>query len=300
MKNEINISGVIKLSVLEKENKKVNIFYDDHSNIKYSKKKNNIFIDELFSKLYNNNNVFLVEEPFNEENENLDFLWSDIKHVVKSRKFYKEVVRKCNKEKKCFIYPVDIRLSLFDISLEELIENLNNNNYFKDLNLTVNDYFNDLLYLFDIKKNYNNRNVLTIKKIFEIFKNNICYKYLKYRFKIFYKKFLKNNLNTKIEKFLIKNNSFNNFIFCKGYPFYNININNFEDQYDKLINGIMEFYIIILIIGLNKTNIFLYTGSFHSSNINFILKKIFKYNKILEIKNNNKNYINLIDLKFSL
>lgn len=255
---EINISGVIKLSVLEKDNKKVNIFHDDHSNTNYSKK-NNIFIDELFSKLYNDNNVFLVEEPFNENNENLDFLWSDVKHVVKSRKFYKEIVKKCNNEKKCFIYPIDIRLSLFDISLEELIENLNNDDYFKDLNLTVKDYFNDLLYLFDCEKNYNNRNVLTIKKIFEIFKKNIYYKYLKYRFEIFYEKFLKNNLDINIEKFLIKNNSFNNFIFCKGYPFYNINIDNFEDQYDKLINGIMEFYIIILIIGLNKKKyIFIY------------------------------------------
>ena len=108
-------------------------------------------------------------------------------------------------------------------------------------------------------------------------------------------------INIDILTFLIKNNNFNNFLFCKGYPFYNININNFEDQYDKLINGIMEFYIIILIIGLNKKNIFLYTGSYHSSNINFILKKIFNFNKIYNIqKKNNKNYINIIDLKIIL
>ena len=51
-----------------------------------------------------------------------------------------------------------------------------------------------------------------------------------------------------------------------GYPFQNSNENNFLDQYDKLINGIMEFYIFILCNCFEKKNIILYSGYYHSNN----------------------------------
>lgn len=290
----IYLSGSILLKVLENKelNKKVFIFFDDHSNKKYCNNDKNLFIDEFLENIYHENNVFLFEEPFNND-ENIEFIWEDVPHVIKSRALYHKFIKKCKIDNECFIYPVDIRLVLIDISLDELIKNLDDPSYFNDLNLTVKSYLNNILYLFDLSDTSNNKSIIIIKKIFEKYKNNIYYKYLKKQFLYFYNKFLVNNLEKKIEIFLKENNDFDNFQFCKGYPFINNNLNNFEDQYDKLINGIMEFYIIILILGLDKPNFILYTGFYHAKTIYVILKKIYNLKKIYSNNNNNNNCLKI-------
>lgn len=119
--NNIPISGAIGASFLKKNNKKIIIFYDDHSNTKYCN--SSYFIDNFFNEVNShfNDSVILLEEPFINNDDNVVFLWNDIPHVIKSKEFYKKIVNKNNGKKVCRVFPVDIRLCLIDVSLEEYL-----------------------------------------------------------------------------------------------------------------------------------------------------------------------------------
>ena len=167
---------------------------------------------------------------------------------------------------------MDIRLIICDISMDELLLNIEDTKYFEKFNISIIQYFKYILYLFEYieydEKIFTgcDKNILFIKKVFNTHLDSEYYKKLKEQFDIFYLKFIEPNKTIKIYDFI---NMFKDgvYSFYSGYPFENSNDNNFLDQYDKLINGIMEFYIFILITSLKAKNISLHSGYYHSNNL---------------------------------
>jgi len=296
--NKIKISGSIGMVKLQINNKNIYIFYDDHSNNKYCESKNSIFLYDLFENLISNNSdyIILLEEPFTNNYSNIKFLWNNTPHVIKFRNFYKKHIHKCSDIKSCYVYPIDIRLILCDVSYDELLLNINNKDYFKDYDITTFEYFRYLLYLFDLIEITNNifknkkyeKNIIFIKKIFNLFTKTKYYNKLKIQFIILYNYYIKPNLNIKIYDFVLLF-KFGIYDFSTGYPYENINNNltkyDFINEYDKLINGIMEFYMFILATKLTSNNIIIYAGYYHSNNLTYILKKYYKYKLTYNIGN---------------
>ncbi len=299
----IKISGSIGMVQLNNMDKNVYIYYDDHSNKNYCSTNDSVFLYDLFEKIIeiNSDHIVLLEEPFVNNYSNIKFLWNDTPHVIKFRNFYKKITKKCSESKICYIYPIDIRLIICDVSIDELLANIDNEKYYDDIDVTIIAYFKYILYLFDyidfndkIFKNYDD-NIVFIRKVFDISKNDIYYEKLKKEFDKFYKVFIEPNSNLKIFEF-IKLHKDGNYSFFSGYPFENSDKYNFLDQYDKLLNGIMEFYSYILISGLSSKNISIYAGYYHSNNLSYILKKYYNYKEIyrngnvenIEKKNDNE------------
>lgn len=292
--NHIKISGTIGMVYLtnEETDKNIYIYFDDHSNKNYCSSPDSYFLYDLFNNIKNNDSehIILLEEPFVDDYSSIKFLWNDVHHVIKFRKYYKKIIKKCSKYKSCYVYPIDIRLVICDVSIDELIMNLNNSKYFKELNMNTTTYFKYILYLFDYKsiddkifKNYD-KNIIFIKKVFDTHLDSDYYKKLKMQFDLFYKKFIAPYKNTDIHDFLnVYKNSL--YIYSSGYPFENINNNNFLDQYDKLINALMEFYTFILVTSLRAKNISIYSGYYHSNNLTYILKKYYNYSEIYKSGN---------------
>jgi hypothetical protein len=283
----VNISGVIGLTILKKNETKVLIFYDDHSNKEYCKNIDNYFINQLIEKITNDPNkkvkIFL-EEPFSDAINKIKVLWGESKHLYLFRKYYNTIMKKCGKSKICYTYPVDIRLDLFEVSIEEIMSNLKTVNYFKDFDRTVIQYFKNILYLFDIIEIKNdNRMINFIKNIFYLYSTDEYYKMLKQVIISFYNKFIEKNKDSKINHFL---NSLtdHSFIYSEGFPFNNLNEDCFTDQIDKIISGIMEFYLVIL-LNLKSDYKIIYLGYYHSNNITYILKKYYGYEEILSVGN---------------
>lgn len=303
----IKISGSIGMVVLEniKTNKKIFMFYDDHSNKKYCTSSNSVFLYDLIEKFKKNNQdtIVLLEEPFVNNYSNIKFLWNDTPHIIKFRNFYKKIMNKCSLNKICYTFPVDIRLCLCDISIDELYLNINNKSYWEDYNIDVKEYFKYLLYLFNkesiTKESFQNdkdTNILFLKRVFDTFTNTKYYAKLNEKFNQIYDKFILPNIKISINEFINKYKE-DIFTFEKGYPFENINNNIFQDQYDKLVNGIMEYYTCILIFGLGYKNNIIYTGYYHGNNITYILKKYYNFKEIYNtgatnnIENSNESLI---------
>ena len=243
---------------------------------------NNLFLYDVMEYLieYKTDWVILVEEPFLSDYANVKFLWNDTPHIVGFRNFYKKITKKCSKEKKCFAFPIDIRLILTDVSLDELISNIESNIYFKDYNPKVKEYFECIGYLFEIfensEKNFTNyqnynSNLLFIKKIFDLDKKNKCYLNLKKKFKHIYLNYIAKNLDITIRNFILKQIENNN------------ESNNFLTDYDEFINGIMEYYACILIEGLGQKNVIIHSGHYHSNKILHLLEKYYNYKNIYSI-----------------
>ncbi len=306
---EIKISGSIGMNKLTDGKKNVFIFHDDHSNVKYcygsnsnsnsNIDSNNLFLYDIMEYLieFKTDWVILVEEPFLSDYANVKFLWNDTPHIVGFRNFYKKITKKCSKEKKCFVFPIDIRLILTDVSFDELILNIESDIYFKDYNPKVKEYFRYIGYLFDVFENLEkshieykdySSNFLFIKKIFDLDKKNKCYLNLKKKFKYIYLKYIANNLDISIQDFILKRMEYNN------------KSDDFMTQYDKFINGVMEFYACILIEGLGQKNVIIHSGHYHSKKILYLLEKYYNYKNIYSIghtenfnsNDRDNNYVN--------
>jgi hypothetical protein len=280
----LNISGTIGLSILENQNNKIFIFYDDHQNKKYCK--DNFFINNLLNNIikdpkYNKDTCLILEEPFIKNSDKIKILWSDSKHLMYFRKFYSKIINKCGKDKVCFGFPADIRLSLLDISIEEIMDNVNVNKY----EIKIMDYFKYIIFLFDIEHIIieNNNIINFLKKVFSTYTKSIYYIELEKKIINFYNKFIKDNKNIFINS-LIKTLSpeHYNFKYNKGYPFIKINDIYFFDEIDKILSGIMEFFIIIMIKLLPYKFKFIYAGYYHSNNIKHILINTYNYKLITE------------------
>jgi len=290
--HRIKISGSIGMVKLVSKNKNVFMFFDDHSNKTYCTEPNSIFLNEIFDNIVNNedNYIILLEEPFIKNYSNIKFLWNETPHIIKFRNFYKRMIKQCSDTKKCNVFPIDIRLIICDVSIDELISNLDYDEYFKNYKITVFEYFKQLLYLFDYiewdeKIFYNtDTNIKFIKKIFNKFLDDNYYMKLKLEFDSLYNKYISPNKSTNINIFLRENKNISNHFFT-GYPFENSNNDLFLDQYDNLINGIMELYTYILMTKLKYPNVIVYSGYYHSNNLTYILKKFYNFKEVYTIGN---------------
>ena len=288
MSSITKISGTIGIKILYNSelNKKIFIFYDDHSNTRYCNKsnvksKNNsqLFISELFNKISNNDIAMILEEPFLEPNSKIKILWDDSEHLFLFRKFYTKLINKCSNEKICKIFPFDIRLSLFDISPDEIIFNLDEPN--TDYNIKLTSYFQNILYLFDLNNLKPDKNsvIYFVKKVFDIYKNSKYYKLLKKRIVNFNDKYKITSTNKTIYDLIKEYNNTSNFIYEEGFPFVNNYNDNFVDQLDKISSGIMELYSLILTLLLPNKNIVIYAGYYHSNNLAYVLNKYYNFTK---------------------
>lgn len=294
MKDKIKISGSIGMVFLKNRINKKNIYiyFDDHSNKNYCNSPDSIYLDDLFNDItkIHNDHIILLEEPFISNYSNIKFLWANTPHVIKFRNFYRKISKKCSDKKECYIFPFDIRLNICDVSMDDLIHNINDDEYFKKYDISVILYFRYILYLFDyiaynekIFKDTDN-NIIFIKKVFDTHLDSEYYKKLKEQFDYFYNHFIEPNKKIKICEFL-KNNKHGSYNFLSGYPFINDDKHNFLDQYDKLINGIMEFYAFILLNGFKAKNISIYAGYYHSNNLTHILCNYLNYEQVYQIGN---------------
>jgi hypothetical protein len=288
----IKISGTIGMVKLVSNDKNVFMFYDDHSNTTYCNNSDSIFLYEVFDNIVNNNGdyIILLEEPFVKNYSNIKFLWNETPHIIKFRNFYKKIIQQCSDTKKCNVFPIDIRLIICDVSIDELMSNLDHDEYFKNYKISVYEYFKQLLYLFDYiewddKIFFNtDTNIKFIKKVFNKFLYDNYYLKLKSEFNKLYDKYIEPNESIDINIFL-KENKDVLYIYSSGYPFENLNKTGFLDQYDKLMNGIMELYTYILITKLEFQNIIVYCGYYHSNNLTHILKKYFNFKEIYSTGN---------------
>jgi hypothetical protein len=161
MNKTINISGSIGIKIISNKelNKKLFIFYDDHSNTKYCDNKTGKFISELFSTIINKDVALILEEPFMDNGSKIKILWEDSEHLTLFRKFYSKLIEKCSDKKICKIFPFDIRLSIFDISPDEIINNINEP--IEDYKIKIDIYMQNINYLFDLC-NYNPKKISII------------------------------------------------------------------------------------------------------------------------------------------
>lgn len=290
--DKVKISGTIGMVKLVNDKKNIFIFYDDHSNTQYCEDNNSLFLYDMFENIVksNSNFIILLEEPFVNNYSNIKFLWNETPHIIKFRNFYKKIIKQCAETRACNVFPIDIRLITCDVSIDELISNINYDEYFSNYNISVNEYFKHILYLFNYiewdDKLFENSdiNLKFIKKVYERYINDKYYINLKMQFDKFYNFFIKQNINMKIRDFIKKYNS-NEYNFFTGYPFENNNENKFADQYDKLINGLMELYTYILLSGMTNKNVIIYSGYYHSNNLAYILEKYYNYKNEYEIGN---------------
>ncbi len=294
MNQTINFSGSIGLSILfdKKFNKKIYVFYDDHSNKKYCSP-NNYYVPELLEYFYhiNKNPVFLLEEPLSVIGDKIVELWTDSEHVKKFRNFYLKYSNKCKTNCGYKIFPTDIRLALVDVSFDQFYENILKSEYFNDYDESISYYLRNIFYIFEIDnyfdKNKNDPtikpddNIIFISNVFNIFKSNIYYKSLKDRINNFYVNFIKDNENMKIYDFILKH-QFYSFEYAQGYPFTNSNEYIMTDQLDKIFSGIMEFYIFVLSQYLSNDTVIINAGYFHCNNLEYILINYFNYEKIYQ------------------
>lgn len=276
----IKISGAIGTKILHNSelNKKVFIFYDDHSNTKYcNKNKSQNFISEFFNKIFDKDIALILEEPFIEADSKIKILWDDSTHLYLFRKFYTKLINKCSNKKICKIFPFDIRLSIFDVSPDEIIFNLDEPS--KEYYIDIDSYFKQIFYLFDLNNYEPEEDSICrfIKKIFEIYKDSKFYKFLKKRIIKFNKEYIIPNTDKTIYDLIKEYNKTSNFIYEEGFPFINNHNNNFVDQVDKISSGIMELYSLILILLLPNKNIVLYAGYYHSNNLAYIIKKYYNF-----------------------
>ncbi len=331
--NKTIISGSMGLVILknEKLNKTVYLFYDDHSNNNYCSINNKTSIENynFLLKVYkllekkHKNILFLLEEPFISNMSNLAFMWEESAHVEDLRNFYIDSIQKCSLSGICNSFPVDIRLCLFEISIEELINNINNKEYFNDLDYFTLNYFKNIFFIFNIidEKEYiklslmNDKNFLSqienieqieriffLRKVFNMFTNTEYYKKLKNKVEDFYLKYIKPNTNTLLYDF-IKDNSKIFYTFDYGFPFTTTNYTNMLDNLDHITCGILEFYVVILTNYLTNNFIVINCGFYHGLTISYILSNYFDYKieyktGITEVKEafNNKNYKNCIEI----
>jgi hypothetical protein len=283
--SNIKISGAIGIKILYNSliNKKIFIFYDDHSNTNYCKfdnfkSKTNLFISELFNEIIDKDIAMILEEPFIESNSKIKILWENSEHLILFRKFYTKLMDKCSNKKICKLFPIDIRLSIFEISPDEIIFNLTEPR--QEYNIILNKYFHNIHYLFDLNKSNEqvNKICLFIKKVFDVYKTSDFYKFLKEKIINFTEKYNIYTSNETIYEIIKQNSHLSNFVYEEGYPYSSKHKDNFIDEMDKISSAIMELYSLILILLLGNKNIIFFAGYYHSNNIAHILQKYYNFN----------------------
>tara|TARA_Y100000768_G_C23970789_1_gene680416 strand:- start:1473 stop:2318 length:846 start_codon:yes stop_codon:yes gene_type:complete len=234
----VDISGILGISILKKNNKYYIIFYDDHNNKKYCKQNIN-YISDLLYKLNKLNNSSFYIEDYQQNYYNTDYyIWDndEAPHLNKFNKLIKNY-------KTCYKWNfTDIRLYIGS---------------------DIKDIINSLNYIFNLNNKYANKDLKKLKSFFT-YNNNI--KFVNYYFNKLKQKFItilnyKNKENKDLYKY-----------FFKGYLVNNTQFNNIEYELELLIDNLMELYTLIILNNKStKINIFYY-GLLHSVNLVYYLK----------------------------
>ena len=236
----IEISGIIGISILKKNNKYYIIFYDDHTNINYCNNKL-FFISDVFHILHNNINDigFFIEDY--KENQEKNYLWKE-EEGEHLKKFNKMIT--CYKNMKNWFF-TDIRLYISD---------------------NIGHGITNLDYLFNITDTTTNENLKELKKKFNSF---FISSFILNLFNFLKKKFIniKNTLTSNQEDIDLYR------YFFKGYLINNTTFNDKIYELDTLIDALMELYT-IAVINFNKKQInILNYGLLHSVNFVYYLKQ---------------------------
>jgi hypothetical protein len=295
--SNIKISGAIGIKIIynSKLNKKIFIFYDDHSNAKYckstksikSESKTNLFISELFDNISNQDVAMILEEPFIEPDSKIKILWEDSEHLLLFRKFYTKLINKCSKTKICKLFPIDIRLSIFEISPDEIIFNIDDPK--PDYHIKLNKYFENIKYLFNLNEIEDGLGIdsiiIFVKKVFNIYVKNDYYINLKTQIIQFIEKYQINSSDKTIYEMIKINSTLSNFVYEEGFPYVSNHTQNFIDDLDKISSAIMELYSLILMLLLPNNNIIYFAGYYHSNNMAFILQKYYNFKFVFAFGN---------------
>jgi hypothetical protein len=257
--SNIYLNGSIGYTLLIKNNIKILILADMHSNLPYCKK-DGIFISDWFKNKYNSR-ILLEEVP--RVGPILKELWPSSPHTQKLKEEY---IKNSH-----IIQGVDIRPLLIPFSWElacnEETPTLNLKEYLELINLFFTlklDFIkNDLKHIYSnefLKKKKIGKHFLILKRIitFLIKKN-------------------KNYLDKDI-KDVIKDN------------------NNLLEQINNILSDIMEWYIIAKIyqgINENKTSFIIHAGLVHTTNIINLLKKYYNYKVINDFGTTNMHNLNI-------
>jgi hypothetical protein len=141
-------------------------------------------------------------------------------------------------------------------------------------------------------------NLFFIKNVFDLNKNYEYYINLKEKFIQMYDEYIKFFENIELVEF-VKKYSNDQLYFTFGFPFEYSTVNkSFYDMFDKLLNGLMEFYIYILVEKMPNKNIIIHAGYYHTSNLVYLMEtycnydKIYKQGTIENIHNNNHDVAN--------
>jgi len=290
--NNIFINGSIGYIYLKnsKNNNEILLLSDNHSSENYCRNQNkneNKFISEWLET--KKSKILLEEVPRIQGNVLLE-LWSS-KHIKKLKDLYLKNNRKN-------IEGIDIRSQLVPFSLD--IFKLEK----KDLDKNDDEYINLL------KKN------ITVKEYFKLLDLFFNYEH-KYFIEKLEKTYLNLSLSLSLSLRVQENNELNQHFQILKENFNNLilkitNIFNSIDEINFLIDSIMEWYIIAKIDYHSKYNInkfIIHAGLNHTTNINNLLKKFYKYydvksdgeTNIHKIKDDNNNCLKLptdIDNKF--
>ncbi len=285
MNNNIKISGAIALNILkDTSGKTIYIFYDNHSLKNYCDTSNNLFISDFLNILNYSDCILVLEEPFLKNASKLKILWQDTQHLTEFRSFFVKIIDKCSKKNICKAFPIDIRLNLYPVSFDVIIDKLSDNSINSEYDFIIIEFFGYLLHLFDIVHNpssVKNDTQDFIKQIFDTASriNDIYYIALKNKIFFFYSKFLSPNLYLNLSTFIKTKITDHNILMQYYFPFELIP-SSFIDFLDKINCAILEFYSYIIITKLHYSKNVYYAGYYHAQNLALILTKYFNFTSI--------------------
>ena len=239
----MNISGSIGLTVLEKNNKKIMLFYDIHSKVPYCKNINGTTISKYIKNhLYKGYDILLEEVP--RGITELEELWPESPHTQELKQTYLDNSK--------IIDAIDIRIFLFPFSWEII-------NVEKELgNIILINYIEQINNFFEMKSDFYNDLVVPLVKNKKVKNSGIGQHFL--------------SLKELFKNFKISNKEYLN---IKLIDIYNNN-RNILLRLNDLASNIMEWYVILKLFSSDKPSI-IHTGLHHSDNILNKLKNYYGF-----------------------
>ena len=250
----INIYGTIGYTILQnnKYNKKIIIMADMHDTLPSCSKKE-INISDWFKSKFNTSGILLEEVP--RDNVVLEELWGQSKHTQQLKRLY------LNNPK--IIDPVDIRPLLIPFSWELINQVPENNMKFKRYLLYIDNFFS-------LKNSYLKKKLVNYN-VDHLVNSNLGKHFLKIK-KIYY-------------KFLLSNYGY----LKKDIKYIYQNKVHILNDFNDILNHIMEWFICAKININKKKSIILHTGLAHSEKVIQLLIKYYNYNIIM------KNGVNTLE-----
>ena len=233
-KPTINISGSIGYTLLQKNNKKILILADMHSELPYCK--NGIFVSNWMKSKYKSK-ILLEEVP--RTGSSLQELWPSSPHTQKLKEFYLN--------NSMIINGVDVRPFLIPYSWELV-------NEVKVANMNLQKYFSFIDDFFKLKHAHFIKELNIVYKKEYLDSSFLGQHFFRIRkqvedFILLYKSQLKNSVKELVNK--------NNLMF---------------EKINEIISNIMEWYIIAKIYNQpNENNFIVHAGLLHTSNLNKLL-----------------------------